>query len=211
MMKSRVFIVLMIFGLVAAFSGCSGSKIYLMDLRYISEKKPPPASALQKAKVVGICPFEDARKDKNKESIGIRHRHDKSVDILKVEGASLSESVTKAVKDYFVEQGFKITDCKGWDKSPEGLAQLPEDLLLVVGGNIESFNVEARSSLTTTEILYKVKLVAAIGQMEKRQVITRKIERAPQTKRVGFDPDKVKAKLNSALTNVIQDLFEDSY
>lgn len=210
-MKSRFIIFCMIFGLIAVFSGCAGSKIYILDVRYISEKEPPPSSAIQRPKIAGICTFEDGRTGKDKETIGLRHRYDKSVDFLKVEGVSLSESVTKAVRDYFVEKGFEVTDCKGWDKSPDELGGLPDELFLVVGGKIESFNVDARSGLATTEIHYSVKIAASIGQMEEKQVVTRKIESAPQTKRVGFDPDKVKAKLNTILTDVIQKLFQDLY
>jgi len=115
------------------------------------------------------------------------------------------------LKDYFAEKGFEVTDCKGWNKSPDELDRLPEELSLVVGGKIEFFKVEANSSLTSTETHYRVKLIASIGQMEKKQVITRKIERVPQTKRVGFDPDKVKAKLNRTLTEAIHDLFQGSF
>ncbi len=104
-----------------------------------------------------------------------------------------------------------MTDCKGWDESPNGLDRLPRDLFLVVGGKIESFEIEARSGLAATETHYRIKLVASIGHMKDKQVIIRKNERIPQTKRVGFDPDKIKATLNHTLTNVIQDLFENAY
>ena len=207
-MKEKALSVFMIFSFTLVFSGCAGSRIYLLNLRYIPEKKAPSSLAPQSPKVVGICPFEDARKEKEKNTIGYRHRRDKYVDLLKVHGVSLSESVTRAVKDYFVERGFDVTDCRGWDKSPEGLTRLPKDLFLVVGGKIESFMVESRSGLTTTETQYRVKMIALIGQIEKGQVVTKTIESAPQTKKIRFDPDEVKASLNHTLTEVIQRLFK---
>jgi len=57
-MKGKVLIFLMILSVIAVFLGCAESKIYLVDVRYIPEEKAPPTS-----KVVGICPFEDARKE----------------------------------------------------------------------------------------------------------------------------------------------------
>ncbi len=202
-MKGKAIIVLMIFSFLAAFSGCAGTKIYLMDVKYIPEEKAPSTS-----KTVGICPFEDMRKEKGKETIGLRHRPGKTIDFLNLKGLSLSESVTQAVKDYFIEKGFEVTDCKGWDKSAEGLDRLPKDLALVIGGKIDSFVVEARSGVTITNIQYRVKLEALIGRIKERKVVTRSIESAPKTKKMGFDPDKVNAELNSTLTEVIQKLFK---
>ena len=202
-MKGKAIILLMILSFIAAFSGCVGSKIYLVDVRYIPGKKAPPTS-----KVVGICPFEDAREEKGKETIGVRYRSGKNVDLLNLKGVSLSESVTQAVKDYFAEKGFGVTDCKGWDKSAEGLDRLPKDLSLVIGGKIDSFMVEAKSGITITNIQYRVKIEALIGQIGERKVVTRTIESTSKDKKMGFDPDKVKAKLNSTLTEVIQKLFK---
>ena len=202
-MKGKTITLLLIFGFITAFSGCAGSKIYLVDVKYIPGKKALPTS-----KVVGICPFEDARKEKGKDTIGVRHRPGKNVDLLNLKGISLSESVTQAVKDYFAEKGFEVTDCKGWDKTAEGLDRLPKDLSLVIGGKIDSFMLEARSGITITNIQYTVKMEALIGQIGERKVVTRTIESAPKSKKMGFDPDKVKAKLNSILTEVIQGLFK---
>jgi hypothetical protein len=205
-MKEKSFVFFMILGLIATSFGCAGSRIYLMDVRYIPERKAPPTS-----KLVGVCPFEDAREEKEKETIGIRHRSGNKIDLLKLEGITLSKSVTQAVKDYFAERGFEVTDCKGWDKSAEGLALLPEDLFLVVGGRIDSFKVEARSGITITDTHYMVKMDASIGQVEKRKMVIRTIESAPKSKKMGFDPDEVKAQLNGILTEVIQKLFEGKY
>lgn len=202
-MRGKAIILLMIFSFIAAFSGCAGSKIYLMDVKYLAENQLPPSS-----KVVGICPFEDARKGKGKENIGVRHRPGKYVDLLKLEGGTLSEVTTQAVKDYFAEKGFQVTDCKGWDKSPEGLDRLPKELSLVIGGTIHSFMVEAKSGITITDIQYRVNMEAFIGQIEERKVVTRTIKSAPTSKEMGFDPGKIKTELNSILTEVIQNLFK---
>ncbi len=205
-MKGKALIFLMILSVIVVFLGCAESKIYLVDVRYIPEKKAPPTS-----KVVGICPFEDTRKEKEAETIGTRHRPRIKVDLLRLEGISLSESVTQAVKDYFVERGFQITDCKEWDKSAEGLERLPKDLFLVVAGKIDSFKVEARSGISITDTQYSVKIEAFIGQIQKRKMVTRSIKSAPRTKKMGFDPEEVKARLNSILTEVIQRLFEGKF
>jgi hypothetical protein len=202
-MKGKAVILLMILSFMAAFAGCAGSKTYLMDVRYVPGEKAPPSS-----KTVGICPFEDARKDKGKETIGVRYRPGKNVDLLNLKGISLSQSVTQAVEDYFAEKGFEVTDCKGWDKSAEGLDGLPKDLSLVIWGKIDSFMVEAKSGISITDIHYTVKLEALIGKIGERKVVTRTIESSPNRKKVGFDPDKVKAELNSILTEVIQELFK---
>jgi hypothetical protein len=202
-MKGKAIVLLMIFSFMAAFSGCAASKTYLIDVKYIPGEKAPPAS-----KIVGICPFEDARKENGKETIGLRHRSGKKVDLLNLKEVSLSESVTQAVKDYFIEKGFEVTDCKGWDKSPGGLDSLPKDLSLVIGGKIDSFMVEARSGITITNIQYRVKIEALIGKIEERKVVIRTIESTPKDKKMGFDPDEVNAKLNSTLTEVIQKLFK---
>ncbi len=202
-MKAKAIILFMIFSFIAAFSGCAGSKTYLIDVKYIPEKKAAPTS-----KVVGICSFEDARKEKEKETIGVRYRSDKTVDFLNLKGISLSESVTQAVKDYFIEKGFEVTDCKGWDKSVEGLNRLPEELSLVIWGKIDSFTVEARSGVTITDFQYRVKIKAFTGNIEERKVFGRTVESVPKSKKMGFNPDKVNAELNNTLTEVIQKLFK---
>jgi hypothetical protein len=42
-------------------------------------------------------------------------------------------------------------------------------------------------------------------------MVTRSIKSAPKTKKVGFDPDEAKARLNRMLTEVIRKLFEGKY
>ncbi len=203
-MKGRVLFVVMIFSLVAALSGCAGSKIYLVKVGYLAEKKAAPTG-----KVVGLCPFEDLRKEKDKDLIGIRRHGDKKVDFIKLEGLNLSDAVTQAVKDYYADNGFRVTDCKGWDETPEGLDRLPRDLTLVVGGKIDSFMVEAKSGVMTTDIQYTVKMRALIGKIKERTVVTRTVESMPKEKRMGFDPDHVKEKLDGIVTEAIQKLLSE--
>ena len=205
-MKGRAIILFMILSLIPLFLGCAKSRIYLMDVRYIPKEKASPTE-----KMVGVCPFEDTRKEKEEETIGLRHGPGKKVDVIELKGISLSESVTRAVEDYFAERGFEVTDCKGWDRSAEGLDSLPKDLYLVVGGRIDSFTLEARSGITGTDTHYMVKIDAFIGQVEKRNVVTRTVESEPKARKVTFDPDEVDAQLDIILTEVIQKLFEGKY
>jgi uncharacterized lipoprotein YajG len=208
-MKRKTLVLLVILGLIAAFSGCAGSKIYFINVRYMPEEQTT-SSTLKTPKVVGICPFEDVRKDRDKHDIGFRHRRGNRLDILKVYRVSLSESVSRAVKDHFVENGFEVTECRGWDLSPEGLAELPGDLSLVVGGKIESFMVKARSGLISTETDYRIKIVASVGQVEKRRVVTRTVAKTFEVKEMRFNIDEVSRTLNQTLTDVIQRLFKDN-
>ncbi|UCF72126.1 MAG: hypothetical protein JSW35_07955 [Deltaproteobacteria bacterium] len=205
-MKGRAIILFMILSLIPLFLGCAKSRIYLMDVRYIPKEKASPTE-----KMVGVCPFEDTRKEKEEETIGLRHGPGKKVDVIELKGISLSESVTGAVEDYFAERGFEVTDCKGWDRSAEGLESLPKDLYLVVGGRIDSFTLEARSGITGTDTHYMVKIDAFIGQIEKRNVVIRTVESEPKARKVTFDPDEVDAQLDIILTEVIQKLFEGKY
>jgi len=203
-MKIRVLFVVMIFSLIAALSGCAGSKTYLVEVGYLAEKEAAPTG-----KVVGLCPFEDLRTEKDKDLIGIRRHGDKKVDFIKLQGVDLSDAVNQAVNDYFTDNGFQVTGCKGWDKSPEGLDRLPRDLTLVVGGKIDSFMVEAKSGIMTTDIQYTVKMRALIGKIKERTLVTRTIESTPKEKRMGFDPDHVKSKLDDILTEALQKLLAE--
>jgi hypothetical protein len=203
-MKARVLFVVMIFSLVAALSGCAGSKTYLVEVGYLAENKAAPTG-----RVVGLCPFEDLRKEKDKDLIGIRRHGDKKVDFIKLQGMNLSDAVNQAVNDYFTDNGFQVTGCKGWDKTPEGLDRLPRDLPLVVGGKIDSFMVEAKSGVMTTDIQYTVKMRALIGKVKERTVISRTIESMPKEKRMGFDPDHVKEKLDGIMTEALQKLLSE--
>jgi len=203
-MKKRALFVVMIFSLAAALSGCAGSKTYLVEVGYLAEQKAAPTT-----KVVGLCPFEDLRNEKDKDLIGIRRHRDKKVDFIKLQGVNLSDALTQAVKDYFTDNGFQITDCKGWDQSPEGLDRLPGDLALVVGGKIDSFMVEAKSGIMTTSTQYTVKMRALIGKIKERTVVTRTIESMPKETTMGFDPDHVKEKLDSILAEALSKLFAE--
>jgi len=203
-MKKRALFAVMIFSLAAALSGCAGSKTYLVKMGYLAEKKAAPTT-----KVVGLCPFEDLRNEKDKDLIGIRRHADKKVDFIKLQGVNLPDAVTQAVKDYFTDNGLQITDCKGWDQSPEGLDRLPRDLMLVVGGKIDSFMVEAKSGIMTTSTQYTVKMRALIGKIKERTVVTRTIESMPNETTMGFDPDHVKEKLDDMMTEVLQKLLSE--
>jgi hypothetical protein len=193
---------LVLFCLMATLHGCAGSRTYLIEVKYIGQKGSPRTSLM-----VGVCPFEDLRGKVQPGEIGLRHRRGKEVDFLKAEGMSVSQSVTRAVKDYFSERGYKVTDYAQWNKDLQGLSGAPKAISLVVGGNIESFMVEARSGIAVTKTTYRVKLVAFIGQVPQKKVVIRTVESAPTTKGMGFDIVEVRDKLNNTLTEAIQNLF----
>ena len=205
-MRKNTIAALMLFCFMAITHGCAGSRTYLLEVKYIGEQQLPRSSL-----VVGICPFEDLRKEALPGEIGRRIRRGNQVDFLKTEGMSVSQSVTHAVKDYFSERGYKVTDYNAWNKGLQGLSGVPETISLVVGGNIESFMIEARSGIATTETTYTIKLVAFIGQVPQKKVVIRTVESAPKTKGMGFDIVDVREKLNTTLTEVIQGLFNDAY
>lgn len=208
-MKRKAPTLLVIFGLIGAVLGCGGRMIYLIDVEYIPEDTLfRTTSAFQPPRVVGVCSFEDAREEKDKESLGARYRPGKHPDLLKVQGVSVSGAVTQAVKDHFENKGFEVSDCGGWDNTLGGLARLREELSYVVGGRIEAFAIEARSKVPITETHYKVRITVFIGQVVQGQVITRTIESEPETKKVGFSPDEVETRLNRTLSDVIQEIFE---
>jgi len=203
-MKVRALFVVMIASLIAALGGCAGSKTYLVKLSYHADKNVAPTE-----KLVGLCGFEDLRKEEDKNLVGIRRHGDKKVDFIKLQGMNLSGAVTEAVEDYFMDNGFEVTGCKGWDLTPEGLDRLPRDLALVVGGKIDSFMVEAESGIMTTDIRYRIKMRALIGKIKERTVVTRSIESIPKEKTMGFDPDHVKKKLDSIVTDAIDKLLAE--
>jgi len=207
-MKAKVLVLVMILSLAAVVAGCGGSRTYLVDVRYVPATDAPAASEVAQKGVVGICPFDDLRKEKVKDTIGVRQRRGNQVDFVKVAGTSVSDSITRAVKDYFSGRGFQVTDCKGWDQTAEGLDRLPEDISLAVGGKIESFTIEAKTGLTTTEIQYRVKVAASIGYPGERRVVIRTMDSAPQVKKITFNPEELQATLNETLTEVIRNLFK---
>jgi len=207
-MKAKAFVLLMILSLIVLIAGCGGSRTYLIDVRYVPASDAPAASEVEQKGIVGVCPFDDVRKEKVKDTIGIRERRGKQVDFFKVTGTSVSDSVTRAVKDYFSHRGFQVTDCKGWDQTAEGLDRLPQDLSLAVGGRIESFMIGAKAGLATTEIHYRVKVAASIGYPGERRVVIRTMDSAPQVKKITFDPEELQATLNETLTEVIRNLFK---
>ena len=207
-MKAKVLVLFMILSLTAVVAGCGGSRTYLVDVRYVPATDAPAASEIGSKGTVGVCPFDDVRKEKVKDTIGIRLRRGNQVDFVKVAGTSVSNSITRAVKDYFSGKGFQVTDCKGWDQTAEGLDRLPEDLSLAVGGKIESFMIEAKTGLTTTEIQYRVKVAASIGYPGERRVVIRTMDSAPQVKKITFNPEELQATLNETLTEVIRNLFK---
>ena len=206
MIRVNTIAAMILFCLMTTIHGCGGSRTYLIEVNYIEEKESPRSSLM-----VGVCPFRDLRKEAQPGEIGLRHRRGKQVDFFKAEGMSVSQSVTRAVKDYFFQRGYKVTDYAQWNKGLQGLSGVPKAISLVVGGNIESFMIEARSGIATTETTYRVKLVAFIGQVGQKKVVIRTVESAPKTKGMGFDIVEVRDKLNTTLTEVIQTLFKDAY
>jgi hypothetical protein len=204
-MRRDVLTALILFCLMASLHGCTVSRTYLIEVKYIGEKDSPRSSLM-----VGVCPFDDLRKEAEPGEIGVRYSRGKQVDFLNAEAMSVSQSVTQAVKDYFFERGYKVTDYTHWNKGPRGLSGVPKAMSLVVGGNIESFLVEAHSGIATTETTYRMKLVAFIGQVAQKKVVIRTVESAPKTKAMGFDILEVRDKLNTTLTEMIRNLFKDT-
>lgn len=205
-MRTNAIASFILFCLMATLHGCAGSRTYLIEVNYIGEKASPLSSLM-----VGVCPFEDLRQEIQPGQIGLRHRRGKQVDFLKAEGMSVSQSVTRAVKDYFSETGYRVTDYNKWNKGLQGLSGVPKAMSLVVGGDIESFMIEAHSGVAITETTYRVKLVAFIGQVPQNKVVIRTVESAPKTRGMGFDIVEVRDKLNTILTEVIRNLFKDVY
>jgi hypothetical protein len=205
-MRTPTITALILCCIVATLCGCAENRTYLIDLRYIREKESPLSSLM-----VGVCLFEDLREKAQSGAIGLRNRRGEKVDFLKAEAMSVSESVTRAVKDYFSERGYKVTDYTTWNKRIQGLSGAPEAISLVVGGNIESFMVEAHSGLAITETTYKVKLVAFIGQVPQKKVSITTAESTFKTKGMDFDIVDVRKKINATLTEVIRNLFKDVY
>ena len=205
-MRTHAIAALILCCIMATLHGCAGNRTYLIDLRYIGEKETPLSSLM-----VGVCPFEDLREKAQPGEIGLRHRRGAKVDFLKAEAMSVSESVTRAVKDYFSQRGYKVTDYTTWNKGIQGFSGAPKAISLVVGGNIDSFMVEAHSGLAITETTYKVKLVAFIGQVPQKKVSITTAESTPKTKGMDFDIVDVREKLNATLTEVIRNLFKDVY
>jgi hypothetical protein len=205
-MRTPTITALILCCIVATLCGCAENRTYLIDLRYIREKESPLSSLM-----VGVCLFEDLREKAQSGAIGLRNRRGEKVDFLKAEAMSVSESVTRAVKDYFSERGYKVTDYTTWNKRIQGLSGAPEAISLVVGGNIESFMVEAHSGLAITETTYKVKLVAFIGQVPQKKVSITTAESTFKTKSMDFDIVDVRKKINATLTEVIRNLFKDVY
>ena len=207
-MKAKVLVLMIILSLIAVITGCGGSRTYLIDVRYVPATEAPAASEVTQKAVVGVCSLDDIRKEKVKDTIGIRQRRGNQVDFVKVAGTSVSDSVTRAVRDFFSDRGFQVTDCKGWDQTAEGLDRLPQDISLAVGGKIESFMVEAKAGLATTEIQYRIKVAASIGYPGERRVVIRTMDSSPQVKKITFNPEELQATLNETLTEVIRNLFK---
>ena len=82
-------------------------------------------------------------------------------------------------------------------------------LSLVAGGKIDTFKVEAKSGVMTTDIHYNVKLRALIGKVKERNIVIRTVESTPNEKTMGFDPEKVKEKLQGILTEAVQILLAE--
>ena len=193
--------------LVCSIFGCAPGKIYLVDLKYISqdtaEKVPQPEHPL----TIGIKTFDDSRMEK--EDVGRRIRSGGRMDIFKANLPPVDQAVTRAIKNYLTKRGYRLVDIQSWDFSPEGLSDAPDGVDIMIGGKIESLWAEVESSITRTKIKSRVKLLVYVGKVNEGKVITRKVESLPEVTEISFKREKVERSLNQTISEVIERTLDD--
>jgi len=208
-MKKNVWISFLGAALLPAlfFSGCAGSKTYLLTLSYDTAKAPSFLTGAARPVTLAVYNLQDVRSERL--YLGRRVYRDGMVDFYKPDGGTVEQVVTRSFVKLLEKAGFRVTLVNRYlDPDKEDFQNIPGDAAF--GGKIEALWVEAKSGLATTDTEAQIRLRISWGLVKDRTWITKTIEgSALETDRPLYQPKRAEAKINEVFADGLNKLLKD--
>jgi hypothetical protein len=196
-------------GVAALLPACATMNQYPIPLRYT-----PPAGYAQPwekltAKVVTVAAFHDNRDVADPRFIGTRRTYN-GVTIPFISSAEQpAVEISRAAKAYLAHEGYTVREeTPQWDLHPQTVQGQWGNW--VIGGAIEDFSIEAKSSLLRTVYECRLKLsVAVVDVRKKKDVVRDNMELSSSYKTFAFRPQTAERMVNKLIAQAIEGALAD--
>jgi hypothetical protein len=169
---------------VVFLSACAPITQYPIQLRYAPSPGYRRIEKLQ-SKVITVASFYDKRGIADPHNIGMRIKSNGiNIPFITV-GERTDTETTQAMKGSLLQKGYTVREeTPQWDLNPQTVRQEWGDW--VIGGTIEKFNTEVKSSFFKTFYECTLKLrVVVVDVLEKKEMLQETIELSSSYKTVG--------------------------
>jgi hypothetical protein len=165
-------IMLIALGVATLLAGCATVTHYPLLLRYTPPAGIAPSRETLTAKVVTIAAFHDNRDVADSRFIGTRRTYNGVTIPFMSSAEPPAVEISRAAEAYLAHEGYAVREeMPQWDLQPQTVQGKWGDL--VIGGAIEDFSIEAKSSLFRTVYECRLKLSVAVADVRKKKDIVR--------------------------------------
>jgi hypothetical protein len=196
-------------GVVTLLFACAPITQYPIQLRYVPQEEHAQTKEKLKAKVITVAAFRDKRGMADPRAIGMRVKcNGKKIPFLTSEERADVE-ITQAMKGYLSQKGYTVREeTPQWDLNSQTAQQ--EWGNWVIGGAIEEFSVEVKSSFLRTVYECTLKLrVAATDVRKKKEMFQETIELSSSYKTFGFRLETAERMVNKLIAKAVESALAD--
>jgi hypothetical protein len=197
-------IMLIALGVATLLAACATVNHYPLLLRYTPPSGNAPSWETLKAKVVTIAAFHDNRDVADPRLIGTRRRYNGVTIPFMSSAEPPAVEICRAAEAYLAHEGYAVREeMPQWDLHPQTVQGKWGDL--VIGGAIEDFSIEAKSSLFRTVYECRLKLsVAVVDVRKKKDVVREKMELSSSYKTFAFRLQTAERMVNKLIAQAIE-------
>jgi hypothetical protein len=205
-MKKNAYIAM---GAVVFLFACAPITQYPIQLRYIPSAAGYVRIEKLQTKVITVASFHDQRGIADPHNIGMRIKSNGiNIPFITV-GERADVETTQAMKGSLLQKGYTVREeTPQWDLNPQTVKQEWGDW--VIGGNIEKFNIEVKSSVLRTLYECTLKLrVAVVDARQKKEILQETMELSSSYKTVGFRLKIADRMVNKLISRAVESTLVD--
>ncbi len=203
-----VTLLLFTFYVAVSLSACAQVSPYAIDINYKPGDTTPVANKDVWKLVLTVAKFNDLRQVEDKMLIGRVIKSDGTEIPIYPKFRIPSDAVTYAVKEYLTKAGNRLsTDSPAWDLKNDTIKKDWGNI--VIGGNIDEFEIVCNKELPIRKYKARVKFVAAFANVLKPETIVKiTVESTPSLEHIRFSEEKIEEVMNDAMSIAIRKVFE---
>jgi len=215
MMKKNQFRFLIVIGLMIVFcvSGCATTGIYSADMGYDAKNAmiPPYLKPDQKAlqTIIGVAEFTDTRKIDDPLVIGrVIEKSGMKVLVLP-KRTRPTQAVANGIRQYLRKAGYNVSGVGAvWNLREDTISQAANSRLLI-GGAIESMDVDCRRAFPTNTYTTKLRMAVYIADTVHKKILYHAtVEASTSLEHVFFAEERMGDQASIALGDAIERIFE---
>jgi uncharacterized lipoprotein YajG len=187
---------------VVLLAGCAEKGPILLTIGY---QAPAIKTTTASNSTVGVSPLKDGR-GRTASVLGKKSIQNGMQNDLVVKG-TVSEIVTRALKEALIARGFMAHDVADWDLTAEGMK--PNGSALRLGGEINAFWLDSVSIPFKTSMKVVVQLKIVAGDSVEKKIIRTLDVSSKLDQDVLYSRELLESSLSEALTSAIDQIFKD--